>query len=175
MVAVTAVILINNNNNKVSQSCPTLWDPTDCSLPGSSIHGIFSGKNTGSVCYSLLVDHVLSELLSITCPSWLAYMPSSPITSWKIKGEKVQVVTDFILGGSKISADSNCSNEIQTLTPWKESYDKPRQYIKKKTQFANKGPSSQSHGFSSSHVWMRELGHKEEWVPKNCCSWTVVL
>ena len=56
MVAVTAVILINNNNNKVSQSYPTLWDPTDCSLPGSSIHGIFSGKNTGVGCHFLLQE-----------------------------------------------------------------------------------------------------------------------
>ena len=53
---------------------------------------------------------------------------SSPITSWQIDGE---TVTDFILGGSKITADGNCRHEIKTLTPWKESYDQPRQYIKK--------------------------------------------
>ena len=75
----------------------------------------------------------------------------------------MQAVTDFIFLGSKITADSNCSNEIQTLIPWKESYDKPRQYIKKKTHsLCNKGPFSQSHGFSCSHAWMRELDHKEE-------------
>ena len=63
-----------------------------------------------------------------------------------------------------------------TLAPWKKSYDQPRQHIKKQRQyFANKGPSNQSYGFSSSHVWMWELGHKERWVPKNCCFWTVVL
>ena len=56
MVAVTTEILINNNNNKVSQSCPTLWDPTDSSLSGSSIHGIFSGKNTGVGCHFLLQE-----------------------------------------------------------------------------------------------------------------------
>ena len=62
------------------------------------------------------------------------------------------------------------------LTPWKESYDQPRQDIKKQRHsFANKGPSSQSYGFSSSHVWMWELDHKESWEPKNGCFWTVVL
>ena len=62
------------------------------------------------------------------------------------------------------------------LTPWKESYDQPRQNIKKQRHyFANKGPSSQGYGFSSSHVWMWELEYKESWVPKNWCFWTVVL
>ena len=61
------------------------------------------------------------------------------------------------------------------LAPWKESYDQPRQHIKKQRHyFADKGPSSQSYGFSSSHVWMWELDHKESWVPKNWCFWTVV-
>ena len=62
------------------------------------------------------------------------------------------------------------------LAPWKKSYDQPRQHIKKqKHYFANKGPSSQGYGFSSSHVWMWELRYKESWVPKNWCFWTVVL
>ena len=62
------------------------------------------------------------------------------------------------------------------LTPWKESYDQPRQHIKKQRHyFVNKGPSSQGYGFSSSHVWMWELDNKEGWVPKNWCFWTVVL
>ena len=62
------------------------------------------------------------------------------------------------------------------LTPWKESYDQPRQHIKKQRHyFANKGPSSQGYGFSSSHVWMWELDYKESWAPKNWCFWTVVL
>ena len=64
----------------------------------------------------------------------------------------------------------------KTFAPWKKSYDKPRQHIKKQRYcFANKGPSSQSYGFSSSHVWMWELDYKESWVPKNWCFWTVVL
>ena len=62
------------------------------------------------------------------------------------------------------------------LAPWKKSYDQPRQHIKKQRQyFANKGPFSQSYGFSSGHVRMWELYHKESWVPKNWCFWTVVL
>ena len=63
-----------------------------------------------------------------------------------------------------------------TLNPWKKSYDQPRQHIKKQRHyFTDKGPSSQSYGFSSSHVWMWELGHKDSWAPKNWCFWTVVL
>ena len=65
------------------------------------------------------------------------------------------------------------------LTPWKESYDQPRQHIKKQRHyFANKGLSSQGYRldcFSSSHVWMWELDYKESWVPKNWWFWTVVL
>ena len=54
-------------------------------------------------------------------------MASSPITSWEIYGETVETVSDFILGGSKITADGDCSHEIKRpLTPWKESYDQPR-------------------------------------------------
>ena len=62
------------------------------------------------------------------------------------------------------------------LTPWKESYDQPRQHIKKqKHYFANKVPSIQGYDFSSGHVWMLELYYKESWAPKNWCFWTVVL
>ena len=62
------------------------------------------------------------------------------------------------------------------LAPWKKNYDQPRQHIKKQRHyFANKGPSSESYGFSSSHVWMWELDYKESWMPKNWCFWIVVL
>ena len=62
------------------------------------------------------------------------------------------------------------------LTPWKESYDQPRQHIEKQRRyFANKGLSSQGYGFSSGHAWMWELEYKESWAPKNWCLWTVVL
>ena len=62
------------------------------------------------------------------------------------------------------------------LTPWKESYNQPRQHIKKQRHhFANKGPSDQGYGFPSGRVWMWELDYKESWAQKNWCFWTVVL
>ena len=77
-------------------------------------------------------------------------MAPGPITSWQIDGETVETVMNFIFLGSKITADGDCSHEIKTLTPWMESYDQPRQHIKKQRYyFANKVPSSQSYGFSS--------------------------
>ena len=79
-------------------------------------------------------------------------MASGAITSWQIDGETVK---DFILGGSKITADGDCSHEIKMLAPWKKSYDQPRQHIKvQRHLFDDKGPSSQSYGFFSSHVLM---------------------
>ena len=65
---------------------------------------------------------------------------------------------------------------LKMSAPWKENYDQPRQHIKKhRHYFANTSPSSQSYGFSSSHVWMWELGLKESWALKNWCFWTVML
>ena len=79
-------------------------------------------------------------------------MASSSISSWQIDGE---TVSDFTFWGPQITADGDCSHEIKMLTPWKKSYDKPRQCIRKQRHhFADKGPYSQSYGFSSSHVWM---------------------
>ena len=82
-------------------------------------------------------------------------MASGRITLWQINGETVERVSDFIWRGSKITADCDCSHEIKMHTPWKESYDQPRQHIKKQRQyFVNKGPFSQDCVFSSGHVWM---------------------
>ena len=79
-------------------------------------------------------------------------MASSPITSWLIDRARVETVTDFILLGSRITADGGSSHEIKTVAPWKKSHDKPRQHIRKERyHFANKGPYSQT-GFSSSRV-----------------------
>ena len=73
---------------------------------------------------------------------------SGPITSWQIDGETVETVADFIFPGSKITADVDCSHEIKRHIPWKESYNQPRQHIKKQRHyFAHKGPSSQGYGF----------------------------
>ena len=83
-------------------------------------------------------------------------MASGPITSWQVNGETVETVTDFILGGSKITADSDCRHEIKRhLLLGRKVMTKSRQHIKKQRHyFADKGLSSQSYGFSNSHVWM---------------------
>ena len=79
-------------------------------------------------------------------------MASGPITSWEIDGETVETVSDFIVLGSKINADGDCSHEIKRHS-LEESYDQPRQHIKKQRRyFANKGLASQGYGFSNSHV-----------------------
>ena len=102
-------------------------------------------------------------------------MASSPITSWQIDGE---TVTDFILGGG---LQNHCRWWLQpwnekTLASWKKSYDQTRQHIKKqRNKFANKGPSSQGYGFSSSYAWTWELDYKESWASTNWCFWTVLL
>ena len=76
----------------------------------------------------------------------------------------------------KITADGECSHEIKRLAPWKKSYGKPRQHIKKQRHhFADKGPYNQTYGFSNSHIELWELYYKEGWVPKNWCFWTVVV
>ena len=99
-------------------------------------------------------------------------MASGPITSRQIDGETMETVTDFIFLGSKTTADGDCSQEIKkTLVSWKKSYAQPRQHIKSR----DKGPSSQSYGFSNSHVWLWELDHKEGWALNNWCFWTVML
>ena len=95
-------------------------------------------------------------------------MTSGPITSWQIAGKKVEIMTDFLSLGSKITVDGNCGHEIKTLAPSKESYDKPRQHIKKQTHhFASKGPYSQSYGFS---VVMYGC---ESWTIKKAECWTI--
>ena len=87
-------------------------------------------------------------------------MASGPITSWQIDGETVETVADFIVGGSKITADGDAAMKLKD-TPWKESYDQPRWHIKKQRHyFANKGPSSQSYGFPV--------------VVYGCESWTIM-
>ena len=96
-------------------------------------------------------------------------MASGPVSSWQIDGEKVEAMADFIFLGSKIIVDGNCNHEIK-------SYDKSRHPIKKQRHhFTDKGPHSQSNGFSSSHEWMWELDHKQGWAWKNWCFQTVVL
>ena len=101
-------------------------------------------------------------------------MASSPIISWQIDGE---TVGDFILGGSKITADGDCSHEIKRrlLFGRKVMTNKGSILKSRDINFANKGPSSQGYGFSSSHVWMWELDCEEGWALKKWCFWILVL
>ena len=82
-------------------------------------------------------------------------MASGPITSWQIVGETVETVADFTFGAPKSLQMVIVAMKLKVTCSLKESYDQPRQHIKKQRHyFANKGPSSQSYGFSSSHLWM---------------------
>ena len=82
-------------------------------------------------------------------------MASSPITSWQIDGETMETVTDFILGGSKFTADGDCSHEIKRcMILGRKAMTNLDSILKSRHYFADKSPSNQSYGFSSSHVWM---------------------
>ena len=88
-------------------------------------------------------------------------MASSPITLWQREEEKVVAVTDFLSLDSKITEDGDCSHEIKTLTPWKKSYDQPRQHIKKQRHyFVNKGLSSKA------MVFPLVMYRRESWTIK---------
>ena len=103
-------------------------------------------------------------------------MASGPITSWQIDGANSGKSDNYFLGLQNHCIWWPQPQNLKMLALWKKRYDQPRQHIKKQRHyFINKGPSSQGYGFSSSHVWMWELGYKERWVPKNWCFWTVVL
>ena len=99
-------------------------------------------------------------------------MASCPITSWQIDGETMETVTDFISLGSKTTADGDCSYEMKRhLLLWRNAMTNLDSILKSR----DKGLSSQSYDFSSSHVWMWELDYKESWAPKSWYFWTVVL
>ena len=104
-------------------------------------------------------------------------MASGPITSWQTDGETVETVTDFILGGSKITADGDCSHEIKRCLLLGR---KAMTYLDSILQsrditLPTKVHLSQRYDFSNSHIWMWELNYKESWAPKNWCFWTMVL
>ena len=102
-------------------------------------------------------------------------MAPSPFTSWQINGETMETVTDFIFLSSKITADGDCSHEIKRLLLLGRKVTTNLASILKSRDITNKGPSSQSYGFSSSHVWIWKLDYKESWAPKNWSFWTVAL
>ena len=104
-------------------------------------------------------------------------MASGPITSWQIDGGKVETATDFILGGSKITTDGDCSHEIKRhLLLGRKAMTNLDSALKSRgTTLLIKVCIVKAMVFSSSHVWMWELDHKEGWTLKNWYIWTVVL
>ena len=97
-------------------------------------------------------------------------MASAPITSWQIDGETMETVGDFIFLGSKITEDGDCSHEIKRcLLLGRKAVTNLDSIKKQKHCFVDTDPSSQSYGFSSSHLWMQELDHKEGRMLKNRC------
>ena len=104
-------------------------------------------------------------------------MASGPITSWQMDGETMEAVTDFIFLGSKITADGDCSHEIKRpfLLGRKAMANLDSILQSRDITLLTRGSISQSYGFSSSHAWMWELDHKEGWIPKNWCFWSVML
>ena len=98
-------------------------------------------------------------------------MASSPITSWQIDGETMETATDFIFLVSKITTDGDCSHEIKRhLLLGRKAMTNLDCLLKSRDILPTfKGPFSQNYDFSSSHVWMWVLDHKEGWVPRNWC------
>ena len=100
---------------------------------------------------------------------------SGPITSWQIDGKQCTQWQTLFSWAPKSLPMVTAARKLKNA-PWKKTYDKPKEHIKKQRHyFANKGLSSQSYSFSSSHIWIWELNHKEGWAPKNWCFWIVVL
>ena len=103
-------------------------------------------------------------------------MASGPTTTWQIDGETVETVSDLILGGSKITADGDCSHEIKRcLLLGRKDMTNVDSILKSRDITLPTKVHSQGYGFSSGHVWMWELDCEESWVPKNWCFRTVVL
>ena len=170
--------------SEVAQSCPTLCDPVDCSPPGSSVHGILQARILEWVTIKWRrTKEPLDESERGELKSWLKAQHS--------ENEDHGIWSHHFMAKRSGNSGNNerlyfgwfqnhCRWWLQpwnwkTLTPWKKSYDQPRQHIKEqKLYFANKGPSKR-YGFSSGHVWMWELDCEESWAPKNWCFWTVVL
>ena len=103
-------------------------------------------------------------------------MASSLITLWQVEDDYVEAVTNFLVLGSKITADDDCSHEIRRqFLLSRKSMTNLDSVLKSRHYFADRGPYSQGYGLSRSHVLMWELDNKEGRVPKNWCFWTVVL
>ena len=101
-------------------------------------------------------------------------MVSGPISSWQIDGETMETVTDFIFLGCKVTVVGDSSHDLKDTCSLEENLWPTLDSILKNRD-TTLLTTSQSYGFSSSHVWMWQLDYKESWVPKNWCFWTVVL
>ena len=103
-------------------------------------------------------------------------MAPGPIISWQIDGETVETVSGITFGGSKITADEDCSHDIKRcLLLGRKVMTNLNSILRSRDITLSTGPSSKDYGLPSSHVWMWELDYKESWVPKNWCFWTMVL
>ena len=159
--------------SSVVQSCPTLCDWRNRRTPGLPAHHQlpeFTQTHFHPVSDATQPSHPLSSP-SPPAPNpsqqqslfqWVNSSHEVAFTSWQIDGRKSGNSNRFYFGGLQ----NHCRLWLQSwneksLVSWKKSYNKPRKHIKKKINyFADKGPHSQSYGFSSSHVWMWELDHK---------------
>ena len=141
---------------KSLQSCPTLWDPIDGSPPGSPVLGICQARTL----------------------EWVA-ISFSNVWKWKVKVKLLSRVRLLAIPWTA-AYQAPPSMGLSRQDYWSGMplllHDQPRQHItKQRHYFANKGTSSQSYGFSSSHGWMWELNYQESWAVKNWCFWSVVL
>ena len=161
--------------SSVAQSCPALCDPVSCSTPGLPVHQRlpeFTQTHIHQVSDAIQPSHPLSS------PSSPAPIPPSIRVFSNESTLRMRWPKYWSFSFSIIP-----SKEIPGLISFRMDWldllvvqDQPKQHIKKQRHyFFNKGPSGQGCGFSSSHVWMWELDHKESWAPKNWCFWTVVL
>ena len=141
---------------------------------------------------NLLTSKAVSAFSKMVTPS--SFLPSFLSVPWGYSGHHflrtlsgihwaawaASLVSQCLFHEATSNILLECATSLTQALKWMEkamkSYDQPRQHIKKQRRyFANKGPSSQSYGFSSSHVWMWELDYKESWALKNWCFWTVVV
>ena len=148
------------------------WQPTPVFLPGEPIEQSLMG-------YSLWGHNSQTWLSTVThTHTHTQCINRKPLnTNHDIHYSLwYSLLLPIVLGGSKITADGNCSHEIKgRLLLGKKVMKNVDSILKNRHYFANKGPLSQSYVFFSSHVWMLELDYKERWVLKNWCFWTVVL
>ena len=145
----------------------------------------FLGKSTGVGCHCLLQGkfptqgwnpgHCRQTLYHLSHQGSPFTKATQDIILWEIDGETVETVSDSIFGGSKITADVDCSHEMKICLLLGRKAMTNLDSILKSRDIANKGLSSQSYGSSSSHVWMWELDHIESWALKNLSFWKVVL